>query len=127
MNASERFYRTLDKMNGRNEKLKVTVEPVRSAFTQAAGSVPHSLSEAVFLRFLDAFNRSGKPEEAFAEAAYSLGAYIDLFWRDYSGQVHPLEAEDWEFLREEISAAAGDLDLDLLTYIMQQILEHGAL
>ncbi|MDR3200802.1 MAG: hypothetical protein LBT68_05025 [Spirochaetales bacterium] len=127
MNASERFYRTLDKMNGRGEGLAVTVEAVRAAFTQAVGTVPHSLSEAIFLRFLDAFNRSGKPEEAFAETAYSLGPYIDLFWMDYAEEGRPLEKADWVFLRDEVSAAAGDLDLDILTYIMRQILEHGAI
>jgi hypothetical protein len=125
MNAPERFYKTLDKMNGRDKGLDVTVEAVRAAFIQAMGNVPQSLGEAVFLRFLDTFNRSGKPAGAFVETAYGLGAYIDLFWMDYGGSEYPLDAADWKFLREEVSASAGDLDLDILTYIMQQILEHG--
>jgi hypothetical protein len=136
MNASERFYRTLDKMTGRGRRLEETVQAVRSAFAQAAGNIPEDLREAVFLRLLDRFGRSGRPEEAFAEAAYSLGPYIDLFWMDYREEETPARGlgpggslcpEDWEFLREEVSASAGSLDLDVLTYIMRQIMEHGAL
>jgi hypothetical protein len=125
MNASERFYRTLDKLGGKG--LDVTVEAARGAFSRAAGNIPEDLLDAVFLRFLDTFNRSGRAETDFVEEAYSLGGYIDLFQMDYSGADHPLRPEDWRFLREEISACAGELDLDILTYIMQQILEHGAI
>jgi hypothetical protein len=144
MNASERFYRALDKMAGRGQGLEVTVQAVRSAFAQAVGKIPEELQEAVFLRFLDRFGRSGKPEETFAEAAYSLGPYIDLFWMNYREEETPAEGggkipakgfdpggslcpEDWKFLREEVSASAESLDLDILTYIMRQIMEHGAL
>jgi hypothetical protein len=127
MNASEKFYRILDKMTGpsRREGLDITVEPVREAFAQAMGRTPEGLCGAIFLRFLDAFNRSGKPEKDFVESAYSLGSYIDLFWMDYEGGEHPLEDADWIFLREETSAFAGELDLDILTYIMQQITSRG--
>jgi hypothetical protein len=92
---------------------------------QAAGKIPEDLREAVFLRFLDSYSHSGKTEEAFVEEAYGLGPYIDLFWMDYSGADRPLASADWQFLREEVSACAGVLDLDILTYIMRQILEHG--
>ena len=127
MNESERFYRNLDKMAGRykNAGLNVSVESVREAFTQAMGKVPDELRESIFLRFLDAFNRSGKEESDFIEFSYSLGAYIDLFWMDYSDGDHPLSDDDWTFLRDETSASAGDLDLDILTYVMQQIMAHG--
>jgi hypothetical protein len=143
MNASERFYRTLDKMAGRGHGLEVSVQAVRSAFAQAAGKIPEDLREAVFLRFLDRFGRSGGPEGAFVEAAYSLGPYIDLFRMDYPesppaggggkttagglGPEQSLSPEDWKFLREEVSASAGSLDLDILTYIMRRIMEHNAL
>ena len=99
MNAQERFYRTLEKLAGRGQGLDVTVEAVRSAFLQAAGDIPDDVREAVFLRFLDRFSRSGKPENAFTEAAGSLGPYIDLFQMNYSGnsaKEYSLSAEDWE-------------------------------
>jgi hypothetical protein len=127
MNASERFYRTLDKLSGRGKGLDVTVEAVRGAFTQAVGKVPEYLCEAVFLRFLDTFNRSGKAETDFVTEAYSLGRYIDLFWMDYSDADGSFSPEEWGFLRDEVSASAGELDLDILTYIMRQVLEHGAI
>jgi len=128
MNASERFCRTLDKLAERRQGLDVTVEAVRSAFAQAAGNIPEDMREAVFLRFLDRFSRCGKSEEAFAEEAGSLVPYIDLFRMDYSrdsAKKHPLSEEDWEFLREEVSACAVSLELEMLTYIMQQIMENG--
>ena len=126
MNASQRFSRALDKLTGKG--LDVAVEAVRSAFDQAAGDIPEDVREAVFLRFLDRWSRSGKPEGAFAEAARCLEPYIDLFRMDYSGdsaQAHPLSTEDWKFLRDEVSASADSFDLDILTYIMKQIMENG--
>lgn len=127
MTMSERFYRDLDKMakRSRNRGLAGTVEEVRSSFEDSMGSIPQGLVRAVYLHFLDRFNKSGKPEEDFVLAAYDLGAYIDLFWKEYADEQRRLEDEDWTFLRNAVSAAAGQMDMGILTYVMGQMVDRG--
>ncbi len=127
MNMSERFYRSLDKIENRyrNEGLSATVEAVREAFEDGMGKVPEDLVRAVYLRFLDGFNRSGKPETEFVRSAYDLGAFIDLFWMEYDENYRKLSEDDWVFLRDELSACAGEMDMDILTYVMSQIVGRG--
>lgn len=127
MNTSEKFCRSLDRIGTRYGKdgLAVTVEAVREVFVQDMGKVPEDLVRSIYLRFLDGFNRSGRPESEFVEAAYGLGAYVDLFWKEYEEEDHSLSEEDWTFLREEVSGYAGELDLDILTHVMQQIVSRG--
>jgi hypothetical protein len=124
---SEKFYRNLDKIAGRNRNagLDVTVEIVREAFDAAMGKVPAELTESLYLHFLDGFNKSDKPETEFVEAAYRLGPCIDLFRMEYDEKQDPLPEDDWPVLREIVSDSAGELDLKILTYVMGKIVEEG--
>lgn len=125
MNMSERYYRSIDKIGSRSAGLSVTVQAVEDAFDAAIGKVPDELARGIFLHFLDSYNKSGQPESEFVTAAYRLGAFIDLFWMEYDDSEDTLTEDDWEFLRESVNEAAGDLDLKLLTYVMQKIVEKG--
>ena len=127
MDSSERFYRHLDKMKNLSSSLtfRNAVREVQSAFEEAMGNVPDQLPEAIYLYFLDSFNQAELPEEKFVEYSYRLGPYIDIFWRRYDEKEDPLSEEEWVFLKEAVSDAAGEMDLDLLTYIMQIILDKG--
>lgn len=127
MNMSERFYRGLDKIAGRSGTagLAATVEEVRGVFEGSMGRVPETLVRSVYLRFLDGFNKSGKPEAEFVPSAYDLGAYVDLFWMEYDENFRKLADEDWTFLRDELSSCAGSMDMDILTYVMTQIVDRG--
>jgi hypothetical protein len=37
-----------------------------------------------------------------------------------------LELDDWIFVRDQTNASADDMDLDIVTRIMQMALDHGA-
>jgi len=60
-----------------------------------------------------------------AAAASWLGTVASIVLLEYDGA--PLSSEDWAGLREAFSAGSGELDLELLTYAMDLVLEHGAL
>ncbi len=127
MDSSERFYRHLDKMKNLSSPLtfRNAVREVQSAFEEAMGNVTDQLPEAIYLHFLDSFNQEELPEEKFVEYSYRLGPYIDIVWKRYDEKEDPLSEEEWAFLKEAVSDAAGEMDLDLLTYIMQIILDKG--
>jgi len=60
------------------------------------------------------------------EAALAwLGAVGSMLYMDYDGT--PLAPADWAELREAFSDAGGDLDLELLTYVMGLVVERGHL
>ncbi|MFQ3620559.1 MAG: hypothetical protein SNJ78_06395 [Spirochaetales bacterium] len=127
MDSAERFYRQLDKMQGLYPQLtfRRAIQEVQRAFEEAMGHVPSTLVEAIFLRFLDSFNQSSLPEQSFIEYSYRLGPYIDVFWKRYDPTEDPISKEEWVFLKEAVSESAGDLDLGLLTYVMQILMDKG--
>lgn len=127
MDSAERFYRHLDKLQQANPPVsfRTAVREVQRAFEEAMGSVPETLTEAIYLHFLDSFNHAELPEEAFVEYSYRLGPYIDVFWKRYDEKEDPIPPEEWLFLKEAVSEAAGEMDLKLLTYIMQLIMDKG--
>ena len=127
MDSAERFYRQLDKLQQTNPPInfRTAVREVQRAFEEAMGSVPETLTEAIYLHFLDSFNHSELPEEKFVTYSYRLGPYIDVFWKRYDEKEDPIPLEEWLFLKEAVSDAAGEMDLKLLTYVMQLIIDKG--
>mgnify|MGYP006273610639 FL=1 len=89
--------------------------------------------EGRFLRFLP-----GVPpemaQELFAhchsrwqEGAGDLifGDLLDLMQQQYDEENDPLAPEDWEAVRDIVSSYAVELDMHLVTYVMQLVLEKG--
>jgi hypothetical protein len=127
MDSAERFYRQLDKLQQANPPInfRTAIREVQRAFEEAMGSVPETLTEAIYLHFLDSFNHAELPEEKFVTYSYRLGPYIDVFWKRYDEKEDPIPREEWLFLKEAVSEAAGEMDLKLLTYVMQLIMDKG--
>jgi hypothetical protein len=117
----------LDKLQQANPPInfRTAVREVQRAFEEAMGSVPETLTEAIYLHFLDSFNHAELPEEKFVTYSYRLGPYIDVFWKRYDEKEDPIPREEWLFLKEAVSEAAGEMDLKLLTYVMQLIMDKG--
>ncbi len=127
MDSAERFYRQLDKLQQTHPPVsfRTAVREVQRAFEEAMSNIPETLTEAIYLHFLDSFNHAELPEEKFVSYAYRLGPYIDVFWKRYDEEEDPIPEEEWIFLKEAVSEAAGEMDLKLLTYIMQLIMDKG--
>jgi len=54
-----------------------------------------------------------------------LGGMASILLEDYDGTA--FEAADWAELKEAADVGADEMDLDLLTYVMGLVLDHGAL
>lgn len=54
-----------------------------------------------------------------------LGGMASILLQDYDGTA--FEAADWADLKEAADVGADEMDLDLLTYVMGLVLDHGAL
>lgn len=60
-----------------------------------------------------------------ARAFAWLSTLAGILEKDYDDEA--LDRSEWERIRDIVNEAAGDLDLETLTYAMGLVLEHGAL
>lgn len=65
---------------------------------------------------------SGSFEDRHAE---KLGDMVDLFAMGYDSGYNQLGDEDWDYLKELVNAYALDMDMDVVTYVMQHVVEAG--
>ena len=54
-----------------------------------------------------------------------LADMVDLFQMDYDESFDRLEQEDWAYLKELVNSWAMDMDMDIVTYIMQLVVDAG--
>lgn len=54
-----------------------------------------------------------------------LGGVSSLLLQDYDGT--DFSAAEWADIKASVEVSAGEMDLDLLSYLMGMVLEHGAL
>ena len=55
-----------------------------------------------------------------------LADMVDIFSMDYDDSVDRLEQADWAYLKELVNSWAAEMDMDLVTYIMQLVVSSGA-
>ncbi len=90
---------------------------------------------ALFLRLLggdkqigrELFDHVLKEGRIGEEEILRLGDMVDLFTQDYDRNISSLGPEDWEFIKDLVNAWAAEMDLELVTSIMQEVLNEGLL
>ncbi len=55
-----------------------------------------------------------------------LSDMVDLFRMDYNDEFNHLELEDWRYLKELVNGWALEMDMDIVTYVMQRVVDAGA-
>ncbi|MDR1585825.1 MAG: hypothetical protein LBS57_00065 [Treponema sp.] len=64
---------------------------------------------------------TGKP----GGAPLKLGAIAAFFTGEFDDETMILEAEDWEDIRETLEEISGEIDINVLTAIMGELLSRG--
>jgi hypothetical protein len=120
MQPVDKFHSDLDQAMRRADTAgQRALDILRDFFDREFPTVRGETGDALFADF--AARRHADPKAA---AAW-LQAVGSIILMDYDGS--PLAREDWEGIREAFSAGSCELDLDLLSYAMSLVLEHGAL
>lgn len=122
MQETDKFRTDLDKAVRRARKLPgVPVDPeaLREFFYRSFATVPQDSLAALFSCF------AGKSVEDEAAALEWLAAVGSILLMDYNEQ--PLSPEDWREIRDDISLCSDEIDLDLLSYVMTLVVDHGAI
>ena len=121
MRETEKFRRDAEQASkragGRGEK--AADEALRAFFERSFPRLGEETASALFASYLERKRRS--PEAAMDW----LGAVASVLLMDYDGT--ELAREDWVELREALILDAESLDMELLTYAMSLVVDHGAL
>ncbi len=99
---------------------------VRSAFLESVPQIPRELAEDLFDEVMDGSREKTGAADPIA-AAYRLGTYVDLFAMEFDDRNEPLSDREWRGLGDAVSAWAAELDMEIVSYIMQHIMERGLL
>jgi hypothetical protein len=62
-----------------------------------------------------------------AQSARLIADIIDLLWMQYDDRNDPFSLQDWEYVRDLINENALDLDMDLVQYVMERVVDHNAI
>lgn len=101
------------------------VDAIRDAFSASLSSLPEPMRAELF----DYFSSKYRADESgyTVEDAIFLGDVIDLFTGAYDDERDPLDADDWDFVKDIIDENALELDMDTINYVMKLVVDKGAI
>jgi len=124
MQNSEKFASDLSQwLNKTNEHNQVAqLARLRDMFFKECRALPEDANAAFFTIFLSKFKED--KDVAHTKSLQYLMAIVAIVLDEYNNQ--ELSVADWKDLREIISDAAGEINIDLLTTILALALDHKA-
>lgn len=131
MGASVTLYRGIEKtIKNMDSSLDDKKDTIADLFIKSGFMLPGDLMEDLYQYYLDIGwgtdkKEISKPDE-LRELGYHLVDVIDLFDMDYDENKNPLVLDEWITIKNLFATYAGDIEDDLLTYIMQLVIEKGA-
>lgn len=95
-------------------------EALRLAFSRSVPGLPSETLSALFATFLSTYGKDGADK-----ASTWLAGVGSLFLCDYDDT--PFTKAEWEEIREIATVDSGEMDIEVLSYVLGKALEHGAL
>lgn len=99
------------------------LDRLRIIFSRAVGNIPEETVTSVYTSFLAIYGSNGPAKRD--KALSWLATVGSLLLMDYDG--NELSRDEWVEIREILTMDAGEIEMDILSYIMGIIMEHGAL
>ncbi len=122
MRPSDRLLSDLDDWTGRSAR---EPEARRAESLKALlGRSLRGLSPDLLAGIAERWSALSRGPGGAARSRTWLEAVCLLALMDYDDDP-PLSREDWAEIRELFSAEAETLDMDMLSYVMERVLEHG--
>ena len=110
MYRSQQFYNQLKKSTPETRKEEL--------FRKAVSHVPTALASELFEAISREITVGNRPDTLY-------GDVIDLLHQDYDERDDPLTPGDWDLLRDLINDYALELELSLVQYVMERVVERG--
>jgi hypothetical protein len=123
MKPSDHFYSELDASARRNRGLfTAAVESAALSFSRLVSpTVGGDVADELFGWWRERYGLSDQPRWE------KLGHIASFVLGDYDDTTMDLDRDDWEAIRDVLSDAADELDLDVLGKLMADLVSHGAL
>lgn len=90
-------------------------------FQRFLPTLPAGMSDDLYAGVED---RLASDPEVFEQ---TLAEMVDLLWMQYDDSVDPIATEEWRLLRELMDEYAVQLDMQLVEYVMERVVNHRAL
>jgi hypothetical protein len=101
------------------------INEIRDAFSASLSSLPEPMRAELFDHFSSKY-RADESSYTIDDAIF-LGDVIDLFTGAYDDERDPLDADDWDFVKDIIDENALELDMDTINYVMKLVVDKGAI
>ncbi len=124
MSLSRVLYRGIEKaLKDPGESLEVKRKKIEDLFVSSVPDIPSAMAGELFSYYL---TRTGGDVENLRNLAYHLVDVADLFGGEYDSRNDPIDDGEWRMIKEFTTAYAEDIDEEVLTYVMQLVIEKGA-
>jgi hypothetical protein len=127
MVASERYERDVRRALRGPEQASDDERLLRvgSIFLSFLPDVPEPLREEIRSWYVDLYT-SGDPRLPNLEALIlRFSAIIDIFDQAYDAKRSPLDDEEWELVHSLVNTHSPEMDLGILQYVMQILMDRG--
>ena len=122
MRIADKLARELEEWYSASKTFSVKeFDRLRLVWMREMAGIPKELADDVFAEFLARCSNSND----IAESIKWLTIIGSILLQDYNEE--KLSHDDWVQLRDIVNSSAGIIDIDNLNYIMQLVVEHGAI
>lgn len=96
------------------EQFKHEFKPI---FVDCMRDLPEDIADEIFNKFVVYSNRD------FKDGLYNLINVFELFEENYDTENDPFFEEEWNYLKLIVNDCSDDIDMEVIKYIMQVMLD----
>ena len=119
MDTSKFYTKEISKVFKKNhdKQLESFKGEFKLVFLNCFNYVSKDIAEEIYYKFVLESQRD------FKDALYNLVNVFELFEENYDLENDPLSEEEWDYIKLLVNESSDDLNIDLIKYIMQVILD----
>jgi len=127
MYVSDRYHKHVRKIrsNSEDKPEERLIAEVREVYLAHLNHLPMNMRHDLFNSFVEMYYVTENQHQDVFEFAEHLGGLIDLFNREYDDPNMTMSDREWIVVRDVTDEFAEELDIETLTYVMNQLLSEG--
>jgi hypothetical protein len=127
MYISDRYLKQVRKIrrNSQDKSEERLLAEIREAFLVQFNQLPANMRHDLFNAFVEIYFDSDTRFRDVFEFAEHLGALIDLYNREFDDPNRKMTDQEWMVVKNLTDDFAEELDIETLTYVMNQLLSGG--
>ena len=127
MYVSDRYYKHVRKIrsNSKDKPKEQLLAEVREVYLAYLDNLPINMKHDLFNSFVEMYYGTENQYQDIFGFAEHLGGLIDLFNREYDDPNVTMSDREWIAVRDLTDEFAEELDIETLTYVMDQLLSGG--